>query len=123
MDEDLIMGESVAAPNSPLPKSLSELSLSASSEQAAQEAYDIAMADYTIYNLIRIFATATRALAMYDCRGCLEELEKLPPNHQRSAWVMAMVGKAHYELGEYSAVSTLDLPNWLHSDEVLSLLL
>lgn len=110
MDEDLAIGEAVAGPTSPLPKSLSELSLSATSEQAAQEAYDVALADYTIYNLIRIFATATRALAMYDCKGCLEELEKLPPNHQRSAWVMAMVGKSHYELGEYSAVSNLDVP-------------
>ena len=79
MDEDLVMGESAAVPTSPLPKSLSELSLSASSEQNAQEAYDIAVADYTIYNLIRVFATATRALAVYDCKGCLEELEKLPP--------------------------------------------
>lgn len=63
------------------------------------------LADHAIYSLMRTFASATRALAMYDCRACLEELEKLPPTHQRSAWVMSMVGKAHYELGEYAAVS------------------
>lgn len=71
--------------------------------------YEIEMADYTIYNLMRSFASATRALAMYDCRGCLLELEKLPREHQRSAWVMAMVGKAHYELGEYAAVCFLSI--------------
>ena len=70
------------------------------------ELYEMELAEHTIYDLMRTFATATRALAMYDCRACLEELEKLPPAHQRSAWVMAMVGKAHYELGEYAAVSS-----------------
>lgn len=66
--------------------------------------YEHQMAYYNLYNLTRSFASATRALAMYDCRACLLELEKLPREHQRSAWVMAMVGKAHYELGEYAAV-------------------
>ncbi|KAI0083997.1 hypothetical protein BDY19DRAFT_899323 [Irpex rosettiformis] len=65
--------------------------------------YEAEMAEYTIYNLMRAFASASRALAKYDCRACLLELEKLPREHQRSAWVMAMVGKAHYELGEYAA--------------------
>ncbi|THH33983.1 hypothetical protein EUX98_g338 [Antrodiella citrinella] len=46
---------------------------------------------------------ATKALSVYDCRTCLEVLDELPSTHQRSAWVMAMVGKAHYELGEYTA--------------------
>ena len=80
----------------------------AQQSQAALEAYEMDMADYAIYNLMRMCANATRALAMYECRTCLFELEKLPPVHKRSAWTMAMVGKAHYELGEYSAVSTVD---------------
>ena len=74
-------------------------------EQAAREKYEVALADWIIYDLMRMCARAARALAVYDCRGCLEELEKLPPEHQRSPWVMAMVGKAHYELNEYNAVS------------------
>jgi anaphase-promoting complex subunit 3 len=73
---------------------------------SADEIYEMQVADHTIYNLMRTFASATRALAMYDCRACLLELEKLPREHQRSAWVMSMVGKAHYELGEYAAVCT-----------------
>ncbi|KAI0078189.1 protein prenylyltransferase [Panus rudis PR-1116 ss-1] len=101
MDEDVPPSERPTSPV-PRPPSPSDQSILAA-EQAAQEAYEIAMADYEIYNLTRIFASATRALATYDCRTCLDELEKLPARHQRSAWVMAMVGKAHFELGEYAA--------------------
>ncbi|KAI0781142.1 protein prenylyltransferase [Trametes elegans] len=75
----------------------------AEQERAAEEAYQIELADYQIYDVMRKFASATRAMALYDCRLCLEELEKLPPQHQRSASVMAMLGKAHYELGQYPA--------------------
>ena len=44
-------------------------------------------------------------MAFYDCRLCLEELDSLPIQHQRSATVMAMLGKAQYELGQYPEVS------------------
>ncbi|KAL1947637.1 hypothetical protein VTO73DRAFT_13361 [Trametes versicolor] len=70
-------------------------------ERAAKEAYDTEVADYQIYDVMRKFASSVRALALYDCRLCLSELEKLPHQHQRSASVMAIVGKAHYELGQY----------------------
>ncbi|KIP04754.1 hypothetical protein PHLGIDRAFT_109148 [Phlebiopsis gigantea 11061_1 CR5-6] len=73
------------------------------SQAAAVEAYETELADYAIYGLMRMCANATRALAMYECRTCLFELEKLPSVHKRSAWTMALVGRAHYELGEYSA--------------------
>lgn len=116
--------ESVPADTSPGPSNWT-----AAQEQAAQEAYDAELADCHIYELMRMFAHATRAMALYDCRACLEELEKLPTAHQRSAWVMAMVGKAHYELGEYAAaerafeaVRNLD-PYRLWDMEVFSTLL
>lgn len=50
---------------------------------------------------MRKFASATRAMALYECRLCLDELETLPAQHKRSAPVMAMLGKSHYELGQY----------------------
>ncbi|CAL1704161.1 unnamed protein product [Somion occarium] len=78
MDEDSVDLPSV--PVSPPPIQPSSSDGSPGTEQLVQEA----------------------ALAVYDCRTCLEELETLPSNHQRSAWVMAMVGKAHFELGEYA---------------------
>ena len=55
---------------------------------------------------MRKFAGASRAMALYDCRLCLDELEALPAQHKRSASVMAMLGKAHYELGQYPEVSS-----------------
>jgi anaphase-promoting complex subunit 3 len=62
------------------------------------------MADYYIYDLMRRFARATRALSVYDCYSCLMELEHMPSTHQQSSWVLAMVGRAHYERLEYASV-------------------
>ncbi|GJE86877.1 ANAPC3 and TPR domain-containing protein [Phanerochaete sordida] len=97
--------EPVALPRASSPGSEGQGSsgVAAQQPQAAQEAYEMELADYAIYNLMRICALATRALAMYDCRASLEFLDLLSVEHQRSAWVMAMVGKAHYEMSEYSA--------------------
>lgn len=77
---------------------------SAELEKATQEAYAAELADLQVYEVMRKFASATRAMAMYECRVCLEELETLPAPHKRSASVMAMLGKAHYELGQYPEV-------------------
>lgn len=76
----------------------------AAHEQAAQEAYEFELADQYIYDLMRQFASATRALSLYDCSKCIAELEKLPHVHQMSAGVLAMVGRAHYERLEYASV-------------------
>ena len=73
-------------------------------EQEAQEAYESELAENYLYDLMRRFASAMRALAMYDCGGCLEELEQLPHVHQQSSSVLAMVGRAHYERLEYAHV-------------------
>ncbi|KAL4067664.1 TPR-like protein [Scleroderma citrinum] len=72
-------------------------------EQAAQEAFESEMADYYIYDLMRRFARAIRALSVYDCYSCLMELERMPSVHQQSSWVLAMVGRAHYERLEYAS--------------------
>ncbi|OAX35569.1 TPR-like protein [Rhizopogon vinicolor AM-OR11-026] len=72
-------------------------------ELAAQEAYELEMADHYIYDLLRRFARATQALSKYDCCSCLIELEQMPTAHQQSSWVLAMVGRAHYERLEYAS--------------------
>lgn len=81
--------------------------LSAEQEQAAQDAYEAERADFQVYQVMRKFASAIRAMALYECRVCLDELEALPAQHKRSASVMAMLGKAHYELGQYPEVRWL----------------
>ncbi|KAI0062242.1 TPR-like protein [Artomyces pyxidatus] len=111
MDEDLAPSGDAAYSQSPhsitqSPRSEASPAPSnwtASHEQAAQEAYDTELADQYIYDLMRLFASATRALAMYDTQLCMEELDKLPHVHQRSAYVMAMVGRAHYERTDYTS--------------------
>ncbi|KAG1756463.1 uncharacterized protein EDB91DRAFT_1092788 [Suillus paluster] len=75
----------------------------AANELAAQEAYDSEMADHYVYDLLRRFARATRALSKYDCYTCLMELDQIPTAHQQSSWVLAMVGRAHYEQLEYAS--------------------
>ncbi|KAH9946284.1 protein prenylyltransferase [Epithele typhae] len=70
-------------------------------EPPTQEEYEMEVAECEIYDVMRNFARATLAMSLYDCRQCLEELEALPAQHKRSASVMAMLGKAHYELGQY----------------------
>lgn len=75
----------------------------AAHELAAQEAYDSEMADQYIYDLLRRFARATQALSKYDCYSCLMELDQIPLAHQQSSWVLAMVGRAHYERLEYAS--------------------
>ncbi|KAH7924550.1 TPR-like protein [Leucogyrophana mollusca] len=75
----------------------------AAHEQAAQEAYEQEMADHYVYDLMRQFAKATRALSLYDCHACLTVLEHIPSAHQQSSWVLAMVGRAHYERLEYAS--------------------
>ncbi|GLB35381.1 putative anaphase-promoting complex, cyclosome, subunit 3 [Lyophyllum shimeji] len=101
----------------------------AAQEQAAQEEYDAELADHYLYNLTRKYASATRALATYDCQTCLRELEQLPHAFQSSPWVLAMVGRAHYEKQDFAsaerafkAVRVLE-PHRLWDMEVYSTLL
>ncbi|KAG6919963.1 hypothetical protein DXG01_013312 [Tephrocybe rancida] len=98
-------------------------------EQAAQDEYDAEMADHYLYNLTRTFASAARALALYDCQGCLQELEQLPNVHQSSPWVLSLVGRAQYEKQDFAsaerafkAVRILE-PHRLWDMEVYSTLL
>ncbi|PPR03934.1 hypothetical protein CVT26_001139 [Gymnopilus dilepis] len=72
-------------------------------EQAAQEEYENEQAEQYIYELVRRFARAARALATYDCRKCLDELEQLPHAHQNSCTVIAMLGRAHYERQDFAS--------------------
>lgn len=74
-------------------------------EQQAQEEYENELAEHYLYELVRQFASAARRLALYDCKTCLKELEQLPVAHQRSASVLVMVGKVHYEMQDYASVS------------------
>ncbi|KAF9036594.1 hypothetical protein BJ165DRAFT_1504550 [Panaeolus papilionaceus] len=115
-DDELVFGEVANSPSPPSgsgpalsPRSDHDASSPAPSnwtsaqEQQAQEEYESELAEHYLYELTRRFAYATRALAMYDCQRCLQELEQLPHHHQNSSLVLAMVGKAEYERQDYTA--------------------
>lgn len=76
-----------------------------SQEQAAQTAYETELADKYIYDLMRQFAKATRALTMYHSQKCVDELELLPHTQQKTPLVLSMMAKAAYDKGEYGSVS------------------
>ena len=76
-------------------------------EQAANEAYNVALADMYIYDLMRLFASCVRLLAMYDCEACLAEIDLLPRNHQQTVSVIIMIARARYEQADYMKVSSL----------------
>lgn len=78
-------------------------------EQLAQEEYDNELAEHYLYELVRRFARATRALSHYDCLTCLKELEDLPHAHQHSPMVIALVGRAHYERQDYPSVRCFNI--------------
>ncbi|KAJ7219122.1 hypothetical protein GGX14DRAFT_434695 [Mycena pura] len=106
MDDDFQAAYSPSPPsNAHSPRSETSPSPSnwtSAHEQAAQEAYEWELADQYLYDLVRHFASATRALSHYDSPKCLAELEKLPYVHQTTPWVLAMIGRAHYEQLEYA---------------------
>ncbi|KAF9069684.1 hypothetical protein BDP27DRAFT_1222171 [Rhodocollybia butyracea] len=104
-DEDEEVAHSPSPPavaNSPRSEG-SPSAWTAAQEQAAQVAYETEVADKYIYDLMRQFARAGRALALYQSQKCLDEIELLPLLQQKSPWVVSMVGKAHYDKGEYCA--------------------
>jgi anaphase-promoting complex subunit 3 len=110
MDDDAVGPSPSPPPNAPSPPSETSPPPPAApvwtpaDEAAAIADYCAALAEHAVYELTRHFAKATRAMALYDTQTCLDALDKLPAVHQRTPWVMAMVGKAHYERTEYAAV-------------------
>ena len=83
-------------------------------EQAAQEAHYATLADIYIYDLMRLFASCVRLLAMYDCQGCLSEIDLLPRQHQQTVTVILMIAKARYEQADYMKVRTSFMVASLH---------
>ncbi|KAF9476333.1 TPR-like protein [Pholiota conissans] len=108
-DEGALLTGEVAYPPSPPSAALtprSEVSPSPSTwtsaqEQLAQEEFESEQAEHYLYELVRRFARAARALSLYECKECLDELEQLPHVHQHSCTVIAMVGRAHYEQQDF----------------------
>jgi anaphase-promoting complex subunit 3 len=99
-DEGSAIDESNPAPASPSrTRSPDDTSTRRQSDDHAME-----IAECIVYNTMRSCARAFRAFANYDLQRCLDELEGLDAVQQRTPWVMALVGRAEYEKGDYAAV-------------------
>ncbi|KAE8743770.1 hypothetical protein FOCC_FOCC009601 [Frankliniella occidentalis] len=51
--------------------------------------------------LLREIGTAYQHLSQYNCRKAIECLEALPPQHFNTGWVLALMGKAYFELSDF----------------------
>lgn len=92
---------SSVAPQSPR----SEASPAPAFDAAAQEALEFQAADDYIYELMRVFARATRAMAQYKCMQVIQELELLPQEQQNSPSGLVLIARANYEMVDYAKVN------------------
>ncbi|KAH8040614.1 hypothetical protein HPB51_011929 [Rhipicephalus microplus] len=58
-----------------------------------------------LMQLLQDLGKARLYLGQYKCRQAIETLEALPPHQYSTGWVLAALGRAHFELGEYDKAS------------------
>lgn len=44
------------------------------------------------------------ALCSYNCKEAINILSQLPTHHYNTGWVLSQIGRAHFELAEYTQV-------------------
>ena len=54
-----------------------------------------------LMRLMRQLGAAAKELWKYDCRKAVQLLEAVSPPHSDSAFVLGLLGRAHFELAEY----------------------
>lgn len=55
--------------------------------------------------LLRELGRGYLALCSYNCREAINILTSLPPQHYNTGWVLTHIGRAYFELAEYTQVS------------------
>uniref|UniRef100_A0A8C5EHK5 Cell division cycle protein 27 homolog n=1 Tax=Gouania willdenowi TaxID=441366 RepID=A0A8C5EHK5_GOUWI len=63
--------------------------------------YQRAAAD-SVMALLRELGRGYQALCSYNCREAISVLSSLPPQHYNTGWVLTHVGRAYFELAEYT---------------------
>lgn len=59
-----------------------------------------------LMQLMRSLGSAYAKVASFNSKEALKEFENIPLNHRNSAWCLGLVGKAHFELGDYKQART-----------------
>lgn len=57
-----------------------------------------------LMQLLQVMGKAQKEMGHYRCRKAIDVLNSLPPQHFETGWVLTTMGKAHFELSEYSQV-------------------
>ncbi|XP_029363625.1 cell division cycle protein 27 homolog isoform X1 [Echeneis naucrates] len=68
--------------------------------------YQRAAAD-SVMALLRELGRGYQALCSYNCREAINILTSLPPQHYNSGWVLTHIGRAYFELAEYTQAERL----------------
>lgn len=55
--------------------------------------------------LLRELGRGYLALCSYNCREAINILTSLPPQHYNTGWVLTHIGRAYFELAEYTQVT------------------
>uniref|UniRef100_A0A665WHE4 Cell division cycle protein 27 homolog n=1 Tax=Echeneis naucrates TaxID=173247 RepID=A0A665WHE4_ECHNA len=69
--------------------------------------YQRAAAGNTVMALLRELGRGYQALCSYNCREAINILTSLPPQHYNSGWVLTHIGRAYFELAEYTQAERL----------------
>uniref|UniRef100_A0A7N5ZW15 Cell division cycle protein 27 homolog n=1 Tax=Anabas testudineus TaxID=64144 RepID=A0A7N5ZW15_ANATE len=57
--------------------------------------------------LLRELGRGYQALCSYNCRDAINILTSLPPQHYNTGWVLTHIGRAYFELAEYTQAERL----------------
>ncbi|PKS09994.1 hypothetical protein jhhlp_004618 [Lomentospora prolificans] len=72
----------------------------------------------TVLNLLETMATGYYLLSKFDCGGALTAFERLPRIHRETPWVLAQIGRSHFERAAYVEADRCAMGNaWARSQE------
>lgn len=63
------------------------------------------LASDSVMALLRELGRGYQALCSYNCRDAINILTSLPPQHYGTGWVLTHIGRAFFELAEYTQVT------------------
>lgn len=86
----------------PLPAPSEAVIAPAQVEPAAAAAEATLAGTIALLNLLRQIGEAFRLLCRYDCFEAVEAFKQLPPEQYNTGWVLVNVGRAYFEMIEYS---------------------
>uniref|UniRef100_A0A3Q3NKK8 Cell division cycle protein 27 homolog n=1 Tax=Labrus bergylta TaxID=56723 RepID=A0A3Q3NKK8_9LABR len=69
--------------------------------------YQRAAAADSVMALLRELGRGYQALCSYNCREAINILTSLPPQHYNTGWVLTHIGRAYFELAEYTQAERL----------------